>query len=134
MWRGLSGQEEVRWVENIVWSNLYKVAPKEQGNPTTGMCRVQQVICRDLLREEIELYRPTHILLVTGWNWISWGDENSFLSLFEDVKQIDEKCVVGTAYFDLNDEKKIPVVITNRPEYLKNDQYVEEVLKWFAKI
>ena len=134
VWSRLSRLEEVRWVENIVWSNLYKVAPKDFGNPTTGMCRTQQVICKNLLREEIELYKPTHILLVTGWDWIEWGKENSFISIFEETKQTDEKYVVGTAYYKLRDCSRIPIVITNRPECLKNDKYVDEVLRWFAKI
>lgn len=134
VWEKLSGLEEIRWVEHIVWSNLYKVAPEEGGNPTTGMCNVQQVICKDLLREEIELYKPTHILLVTGWNWLSWRGKDSFISIFEDAKLTGERYVVGTAYYKLSDSSRIPIVITNRPECLKNDKYVDEVLKWFSKI
>lgn len=134
VWSKLSGVDELRWVEHIVWSNLYKVAPKVSGNPTTGMCNIQQVICKELLKEEIELYKPTHILLVTGWNWLCWRGEDSFLSIFEDAKQTGERYVAGTAYYKLSDNSRIPVVITNRPECLKNDQYVDEVLKWFSKV
>ena len=134
VWRGLSRLEEVRWVESIVWSNLYKVAPAEQGNPTTSMCRVQQKICKNLLQKEIELYKPTHIILVTGLDWVEWCGEDSFISIFENSQKTEEKFVVGTAYYNLADDKKIPVVITRRPEFCQEEMFVKSVLEWFGKL
>ena len=51
---------EKRWAETIVWSNLYKVAPNEGGNPNEPLCRAQLEYCRNILKHEIEITTPQY--------------------------------------------------------------------------
>ena len=54
IWGELSGQSpEGRWVDNIAWSNLYKVSPKVSGNPSNKICALQADLCHELLKAEI---------------------------------------------------------------------------------
>lgn len=138
IWVELSGKNEVRWVDNIVWSNIYKVSPSISGNPTPQMCKKQQSICKELLKKEIEFFKPTHILLVTDWNWIADYEENSFLSVFATYEKADGKYVAGTAWYECYDRYKIPVVITYRPDKRERGRtetiFVNDVLECFRKL
>ena len=66
---GLSGKESTDWPDCIVWSNLYKVAPKDGGNPSSRLCSLQEQYCKELLSAEIELYKPKRIIFSTGYDW-----------------------------------------------------------------
>lgn len=49
-------------------TNLYKVAPKK-GNPDQPLQKLQHELCQELLRLELESYRPKRILFLTGQGW-----------------------------------------------------------------
>ena len=55
-----------RWYQKIVWTNLYKIAPRKGGNPSEAWRKMQREACAQLLRAEIVFFNPTHILFVTG--------------------------------------------------------------------
>lgn len=142
IWIGLGGvskTNEPKWMENIVWSNLYKIAPKDVpkgkvGNPTAKMRNVQHMLCKELLQEEIEFYKPTHILLVTGLDWISWYGKDSFLSIFEQPVNNGDEYAIGSTWYKFNNGHRIPVVITRRPEFCKEKNFVDAVLKSFKQM
>ena len=130
--------EEQRWVEYICWSNLYKVAPKGGGNPTTTMCRAQFEACRDLLKYEIDTWKPTHILFVTGGNWIfektkRVKPECNFASLFvdEDNKEIEFGNEI-VRNVRIKGQEQIKVLVTKRPENINNERYIKDVLNGFG--
>jgi hypothetical protein len=55
-------------MDRIVWSNLFKVG-LETGNPTDGFGMYpQREIAQRLILREINVYRPTAIVLVCGEN------------------------------------------------------------------
>ncbi|MGU9977090.1 MAG: hypothetical protein ACNYNY_00120 [Candidatus Oxydemutatoraceae bacterium WSBS_2016_MAG_OTU14] len=59
-----------KWSCHIVWSNLYRIAPKEKGNPSIALCKDQLDLCKDLLHAEIEELQPDKIICLTGYdNW-----------------------------------------------------------------
>ena len=60
---------ESDWSSHLVWSNLYKVSPSTGGNPTSAMMQVQRPGCRNLLKLELEVFRPKRVLFLTGWDW-----------------------------------------------------------------
>ena len=57
------------WSTYLVWSNLYKVAPAKGGNPGNGLCHVQLRGCKSLFDTELNIYRPSRVLLLAGWDW-----------------------------------------------------------------
>jgi hypothetical protein len=56
-------------LNKIVWTNLYKVAKEERGNPSEQLMDVQFEKCREILNSEIKLFSPKIIIFLTGLNW-----------------------------------------------------------------
>ena len=121
-------QEDDRWVDHIAWTNLYKIAPKETGNPTTTMCNKQLGVCKEILLAEIAHYKPTHILLVTGYRY--WFDafEDIFTGSTQPVKLISGHAETTFCHND------IKIVVACRPERKNEQQYVEDVLSAFGAL
>ena len=56
----------------IVWSNLYKTAPANGGNPNDLLCEEQFDDCKEILIAEIEEFKPKRILFLAGAFWSGW--------------------------------------------------------------
>ena len=143
IWSELSGSApEGRWVDNIAWSNLYKISPKASGNPSNRLCAQQAELCRDLLAKEITAFAPTHILLATGWDGWFFHKKNvyDFSQLFTEVRKNSEqhKHIEGAAFFLLPDGRKIPAVVTCRqdnPRKIKSEKlFVQNVINAFKEL
>lgn len=61
--------EGSRWSSYIAWTDLFKVAPAEAGNPSGPLQQTQLDICTELLRIEVETWHPARVLLFTGIDW-----------------------------------------------------------------
>ncbi len=57
------------WSSYLIWSNLYKISPFNGGNPSGRLMEVQREKCIELLKLEIETWKPKHILMLTGGDW-----------------------------------------------------------------
>ena len=117
-----------RWYENIVWSNLYKVAPTFGGNPDARLKKAQFKACCDLLVEEIEKFKPTHILFATGYD--EWFDEfdkelGNPCKLVENYKDKDQMVEATGEFFGAK------FVVSKRPEMKGKDRYVQAVIAGF---
>lgn len=136
IWCGLTHSDGGEFIKRIAWSNLYKISPKEGGNPTNTTCKRQFEACKEILEAEIKAYRPTHILIITDYNrWYAPQQGCDFSGLFKDSQcrgsnyENKKIFVEGTAKFAL-DGKLIPVIITCRPERRKEQDFVEEALRF----
>ena len=56
------------WFNGIAWTNLYKIAPYDGGNPSNRLCYEQLPICQKILKNEIEILSPKFVILLTGEN------------------------------------------------------------------
>ena len=72
-WRFIKGiTQEVHdvsdgWSNYIAWTDLYKLS-LDQANPPKALQNAQFDVCVKILREEIEIFDPTHIVfLTTRW-------------------------------------------------------------------
>lgn len=55
-------------LSSIAWSNLYKIAPYAGGNPNAKLRRMQFDVCCQILKKEIDVFEPTHVVFLTsGW-------------------------------------------------------------------
>lgn len=106
------------WMENISWSNLYKVAPNEGGNPSAALKKLQKNACRRILDKEIELLKPTHILFMTGVT----GWYEGFEDMFPTVRRIDKKYVKAEGTYE-----NAKICVSIRPEYKPKEAFVNEV-------
>ena len=61
--------EDPEVINTIVWSNLYKVAKVERGNPSTGLINVQFEHCLNILKLELDYFQPKYVVFLTGYNW-----------------------------------------------------------------
>lgn len=119
----LNGEEDDArvWMENIAWSNLYKISPSG-GNPSLKSIKLQydEGCCPDILDKEIEHLRPTHILFETDYDW-----------LFEGIKSKLKK-TNGTYIRARGTYKCATAVVMTRPEKAKKTMYVTECLEGFG--
>ena len=140
IWKELQGnRSDLYFLEHIAWSNLYKIAPMESGNPTVRMCSSQFEACKKILDYEIRAYNPTHILIVTGYDQWYAAKSFDFSTIFKNNVFLGsnsndrKRNVEGTAEYIIDGES-IPVVITCRPEGRNETEFTYEVLKTFEEI
>ena len=63
----LMGQEQdFEWYKNICISNIYKVISPIGGNPSWRVKERQEKMMLEIMKAEIEFFRPTHILVIDG--------------------------------------------------------------------
>lgn len=121
------------WMQNIAWTNLYKISPKNpdniNNNPDSKFMKIQLNTCIEILKEELEYFNPTHILIMSGFEWFK-----SFSSIFTDVVDSGQRNICrgknknnifleGRAKY-----KKAPVAISCRPEWRDKEGFVSSVL------
>lgn len=133
IWCGLTGNKiqdawKKRWFENIVWSNLYKIAPSLQGNPSDALKKAQFDACADLLLAEINLFKPSHILLLTGYD--GWFDvfDKKYGNVCKLVPNYGDKKSYVEAIGEIAGAK---FVVTKRPEMKAKEEFVNAVLRAF---
>lgn len=94
------------WFCNIAWTNLYKIAPFDGGDPCLGLIGEQQKSCLEIFQKEVELLSPEYVFMLTsGWEkeflkylndnktpkaekTVKWGQYSSKLLLINGVKFI----------------------------------------------
>ena len=144
IWDGISGEStewEKRWFEKIVWTNLYKIAPHDGGNPSEKAVEKQKDICVKLLKAEIEYFQPTHVLFVTGADWFEDFLKNQKQEFDNLVYGEQRNCcrgehkneiyVEGTANYVVDNDLKSKVVVVCRPESRTKNKYTDAVIKHF---
>ena len=117
------------WHKRIVWSNLYKVAPRKTNNPEWALVKPQMQVYIDMLKREIELYNPERILFVTNADYMEpWKRQPSFAK--ELGINLDPKAtgaVVGTGTYCGKE-----IVVCKRPDIWGMSH--EDVAKMAAEI
>lgn len=101
-----------RWNERVVWSNLYKVAPRNGRNPDFKFIKPQIEAYIDIVEKEIQLYQPRRILFMTNSDYfIPWKRKKSFADIMENYVPRDGFVVATASYGDSK------VVVCKRPDY-----------------
>ena len=150
IWRKLSGKESDRWVDHIAWSNLYKVAPRndteetryDYANPSQTLCRKQLDACHKILQREVEEYKPTHLLFITGWDWLyDWASDfgRNDSAVFEGMRKqppigkhtYENGIFVEGAFNYRVKDHEVKVVVACRPERRPEQEFVDQVIGAF---
>lgn len=116
-----SEAEKTNWSSYLVWTNLYKVASPEGGNPSNKLCDVQLEKCKTLLKEEIAAFKPEKILFLTGYNWFKDFEKIGFYG-----RKHTESLVEWVGFFN-----KTKVVVAKHPQGKNETDYVKQVIKYF---
>ena len=90
--------DEANWYERIAWANLFPAAPSEGGNPSDHLISAQRPIARKLLNQTIDIYKPTHILFVTGWDdWLYYRTDHKkgdhFQCMLDGIPEAEIKAI-----------------------------------------
>ncbi len=118
-----------QWPSRLIWSNLYKVAPFEGGNPGNRMCAAQQQMCEAHLAKEVEIWNPRRILFITGWNWA----EPFIRRLGQAVGNQRAEWVEWSGVVE-TPNVKAQVVVSIRPEGRQDAALADLILEAFAKL
>ena len=114
------------WPSNLVWSNLYKIAPHEGGNPGEKLAQIQEQACKELLIEEIRAYRPKRLVFATGEGWIKPFLDDKHLP---STKASDNfKYVSRTGEIIIDGERIGRFVVADHPRGKMESIWVEEVM------
>ena len=124
---GISNIDERSWPSHIVWSNLYKVAPADGGNPNNTLCGIQQSGCVSLLELELFAYLPKRLLLLTGLGWAE-----SFLKRFcPDFRHVSNSHVEAIGQYQISSENTAKIVVAAHPQCKPESVWVKEVIEAF---
>lgn len=123
--------DEPGWVSHLVWSNLYKIAPAEGGNPSEAMCRQQGDGCRGLLQLEFETYRPRRVLFLTDTTWaeppVFDPSGLDYKHNFTQVRRFGRTSIGGSG-------PETRVVIASHPQAKPEETWQKEVTEAFKLI
>jgi hypothetical protein len=125
---GIANTDEDTWPSHLVWSNLYKVAPAEGGNPSNTLCDIQLPGCISLLQQEISTYLPRRLLLLTGLNWAKPFLEN-IAPTFTPVSNYQYVEAIAEITHGSGGTSK--VVVAAHPQGKSEDIWVKAVIKAF---
>ena len=122
--------------QRIVWSNLYKVAPYVTGNPAWRLVKPNMQTYIDCLIEEIRTYAPTHILFITGMDYLNpWEKEPQFGERLGVGKKNQTSFKNGQYESGIFENSKI--VACGRPEnksYEHIRKMAKEILQEYSKL
>ena len=108
------------WATRVAWSNLYKVAPANGGNPNSDLKDSQFDPCLELIQSELTTYNPRAVVFLTE----NPGGEPWFQPFREklewtDFKSERETLVVGSGRIRVNGTDYFAVIAEHpqgRPE------------------
>ena len=109
------------WFSYLVWSNLYKVSPAEGGNPGNKLCCIQLKGCKSLFDTELDIYRPSRLLLLAGWDWA------------RDFVTNDCRTHNNAGFVEATGRRrKTRIVVARHPQGKPEAEWVKDVLAAFA--
>lgn len=129
--------EEKDWYQSLLWSNLFPVSFAKEGNPSEGLKDSQLFVAKKLLREQINYFQPTHVLIISNWDgWFSINkgkedcneNECQFLQEVKKKENYDE-VIKGSGIIGNSN-----VVVSRRPEFFKKDVFVNDVVAEFKSL
>ena len=113
---------------HLVWSNLYKLSPSAEGNPSWTLRGVQLAGCQALFQLELHTYCPKRLLLLTGADWAA-----PFLGALgvHDVAVGEFQYVERTGWLVLPNGHHAQFVVACHPMTRPEDDWTQEVLQAF---
>lgn len=127
--KAFNGTEE-NWQQRLIWSNLFKVAPRHRGNPSWAMVRNDIPLYREILEQEILMYHPDLVIFVTDMSFFDCRNDNkrcdSFLPLLKPATDSTDWQFVQTAGTFAGDPD-VKIIVCCRPEQKKADDMIHEI-------
>lgn len=113
------------WHKKIAWSNLYKIAPWNGGNPGLKMRKKQRPYCLEILKTEIKTLKPEYVVMLTsGWEWFFIQELNKQNELKEVATE--QWCGYETKMFI---KDKIKYITSPHPQGKKEQEHSKAIIK-----
>lgn len=129
------GTEE-NWQQRLIWSNLFKVAPRNGNNPPLLLVRDNMPQYRDILEQEMMMYRPDLVLFATDiGDFEHYKDSNryeSFGTLMKLCKVDVSTCEFVQAAGTFSRNSDVKVIVCCRPEGKVVDEMVKEIREIYS--
>ncbi len=122
---GIANVAEGSWPSHLVWSNLYKVAPADGGNPGSKLCDIQFSGCLSLIEMELSTYRPSHFLLLTGLGWA----EPFLRHISPGFRRVSNSYVEAIGQCSLDSGIVTRVIVAVHPQGKGDSRWVKEVME-----
>lgn len=119
------------WYEYLTWTNLYKIAPAERDNPSDDLAKAQRNGCIEILKKEVEYWSPKKIIFMTGIDWLTEGEKSGENVSFKEGLGLDWKETKGKIVLASSRYGKAKFIVTERPEFKKQNEFVSEVKNAF---
>jgi hypothetical protein len=120
------------WSSYLVWSNLFKVAPRDGGNPGLLMQRAQEPWCYSLLKKELDTYKPKRVLFMTGYD--QWAEPFLDFLRFKAKRLSRDKPVEAFGKIPLSNGASTDVVVTQHPQGKPEEELVDQIAKAFRTL
>jgi hypothetical protein len=104
---------------SIVWSNLYKISNGHGGNPSAGLIKAQQEICKEILKQEIDFFNPKVVIFMTG------HFANPFLNYLGVKNVLTEKMTFVTLAGIYNGRH---IIVGQHPQGRKQPPHIAEIM------
>ncbi len=123
--KNYSKELEENWTHHFAWSNLYKIAPKNGGNPDAKIeWQTQDDHCEKLIEMELEQLQPKYAIFITDMNWLIDGEPYSFIKNAKEEVIIKNDFIEATYLYN-----KTKIIITKRPEFRPGEEFFNEIKK-----
>ena len=124
---GVADTDAADWPCHIAWSNLYKIAPHDGGNPSDAACEAQWPDVAELVAAEVAALAPQRVLVLAGRAW---------------AEDFDDELGLGVSWRRGSRRARTPIagvadalgarwVIAAHPQGKKEQTIVDEVVRAF---
>lgn len=118
------------WMDNIAWSNLYKISP-EKRNPCATSIKLQNDYAAQILSLEITINMPQFILFITEKRNDLKG---AWIAPFTNDKQFQITNHSSPFIYKSGFYNSIPTIISCRPESNNEKSIVNDVVREFKSL
>lgn len=119
-------KEPSDWSDHLAWSNLYKLAPEDGGNPSETLSSLQFATCLRMFRTELDEFAPRHVVILSGWGWA-----RPFIEPTCDWSP-GEGHVEAAARYSHDDDSVSKVVVAPHPQGRSESPLAQAVIAAFA--
>jgi hypothetical protein len=120
------------WSSKIAWSNLYKLAPYDEGNPTEVIKNIQLESCCEIIKTEIEILQPRIVVFFTsGW-------EKNFLYYLNNNQHTHsaEKIHWNNGEFEINvyNVRNMIFIVSQHPQGKPEKEHIKTIVNIIKRL
>ena len=106
-------KDSKNWQKKFVWSNLYKIAPRNGGNPDNQIIKPYMNQYTEIIKAEIEMYKPDVVIFCPlKGAFVPWAKEKSF----KDILDAYEDCDINNTIIGKGHLGSSKIIVCRRPD------------------